>query len=164
MSDINPRFTEHQEYRQAIRELCSEFDGKYWQEVEARAGYPEKFVKALTDAGWLAALIPEQYGGGGLTLTEASVILEEINRSGANSGACHAQMYVMGALLRHGSEEQKRQYLPGIAAGNLRLQSFAVTEPTTGTDTTKTKTFAARSGDRYVVNGQKVWISRIQHS
>jgi acyl-CoA dehydrogenase len=164
MADINPRAHEYQEYRQAVRELCAKFDTKYWQEVEERAGYPDAFVKALTDAGWLAALIPEQYGGGGLNLTEASVILEEINRSGANSGACHAQMYIMGALLRHGSDEQKRQYLPGIARGELRLQSFAVTEPTTGTDTTKTRTMAVRKGDRYIVNGQKVWISRIQHS
>ena len=164
MADINPRFTEHQEYRQAVRELCGQFDSQYWQQVESQAGYPERFVKALTDAGWLAALIPEAYGGGGLSLTEASVILEEINRSGANSGACHAQMYIMGALVRHGSDEQKHTYLPAIAAGGLRLQSFAVTEPTTGSDTTKTKTFAARSGDRYIVNGQKVWISRIQHS
>ena len=164
MADINPRADEYPEYRQAVRELCARFDSKYWQEVEERAGYPEAFVKALTDAGWLAALIPEQYGGGGLTVAEASVILEEINRSGANSGACHAQMYIMGALLRHGAEAQKRQYLPGIASGELRLQSFAVTEPTTGTDTTKTRTTATRRGDCYLVNGQKVWISRIQHS
>jgi len=164
MADINPRAHEYQEYRQAVRELCSQFDSKYWQAVEERNGYPDAFVKALTDAGWLAALIPEQYGGGGLNVTEASVILEEINRSGANSGACHAQMYIMGALLRHGSDEQKRRYLPGIASGELRLQSFAVTEPTTGTDTTKTRTTAVRNGDRYIVNGQKVWISRIQHS
>jgi len=164
MSDINPRAHEYQEYRQAVRELCGQFDSKYWQEVEERNGYPDAFVKALTDAGWLAALIPEQYGGGGLNVTEASVILEEVNRSGANSGACHAQMYIMGALLRHGSEEQKQRYLPGIASGELRLQSFAVTEPTTGTDTTKTRTTAVRKGDRYIVNGQKVWISRIQHS
>jgi len=164
MADINPRAHEYPEYRQAIRELCGQFDSKYWQEVDERAGYPDAFIKALTDAGWLAALIPEQYGGGGLNITEASVILEEINRSGANSGACHAQMYIMGTLLRHGSEEQKAQYLPGIASGQLRLQSFAVTEPTTGTDTTKTRTFATRKGDRYIVNGQKVWISRIQHS
>src|SRR3984957_8852530 len=164
MADINPRFSQFQEYRQAIRDLCRGFDSRYWQQVEEHAGYPEAFVKALTAAGWLAALIPERYGGGGLSLSEASVILEEINRSGANSGACHAQMYIMGALLRHGSEEQKQQYLPAIAAGDLRLQSFAVTEPTTGTDTTKTKTFAARSGDRYIVSGQKVWISRVQHS
>jgi acyl-CoA dehydrogenase len=162
--DINPKSDEYAEYRQAVRELCGRFDNKYWQQVEEEAAYPEAFVKALTDAGWLAALIPEQYGGGGLSITEASVILEEINRSGANSGACHAQMYIMGALLRHGSEEQKTRYLPGIASGELRLQSFAVTEPTTGTDTTKTRTFAQRNGNRYVVNGQKVWISRIQHS
>ena len=164
MADINPRADEYPEYRQAVRELCARFDSKYWQEVEERAGYPDAFVKALTDAGWLAALIPEQYGGGGLSVAEASVILEEINRSGANSGACHAQMYIMGALLRHGSEAQKQQYLPGIASGELRLQSFAVTEPTTGTDTTKTRTTATRRGDCYSVNGQKVWISRIQHS
>lgn len=164
MEDINPRFTEFQEYRQAVRELCSQFGGKYWQEVDEHSAYPEAFVKALTDAGWLAALIPEQYGGGGVSLTEASVILEEINRSGANSGACHAQMYIMSALLRHASEQQKQQYLPAIASGTLRLQSFAVTEPTTGTDTAKTQTFAAKSGDRYIVNGQKVWTSRMQHS
>jgi acyl-CoA dehydrogenase len=164
MADINPRADQYPEYRQAVRDLCARFDSKYWQEVEERAGYPDAFVKALTDAGWLAALIPEQYGGGGLSVAEASVILEEINRSGANSGACHAQMYIMGALLRHGSEAQKQQYLPGIASGELRLQSFAVTEPTTGTDTTKTRTTAARRGDCYLVNGQKVWISRIQHS
>ena len=164
MTDINPRFEEFADYRRAVRELCAHFGSDYWQSVDRRAEYPEAFVKALTDAGWLAALIPEDYGGGGLTVTEASVILEEINRSGANSGACHAQMYIMGALLRHGSDEQKRKYLPDIAAGRLRLQSFAVTEPTTGTDTTKTRTTAVRSGDRYVVNGQKVWTSRMQHS
>ena len=164
MPDINPRFDECADYRRAVRELCAEFGSEYWQRMDERAEYPEAFVKALTDAGWLAALIPEEYGGGGLTVTEASVILEEINRSGANSGACHAQMYIMGALLRHGSDEQKRRYLPDIAAGRLRLQSFAVTEPTTGSDTTKTRTTAVRSGDRYVVNGQKVWTSRMQHS
>ena len=162
--DINPRAAEHHEYRAAIRELCTRFGSDYWQGVDERAAYPEAFVAALTEAGWLAALIPDAYGGGGLTLTEASVILEEINRSGANSGACHAQMYIMGALVRHGSEAQKRQYLPELAAGRLRLQSFAVTEPTTGTDTTQTRTMAVRRGDRYVVNGQKVWISRVQHS
>jgi acyl-CoA dehydrogenase len=164
MGDINPKYEDFREYREAVRDLCSRFDSEYWQRLDERATYPEEFVQALTAAGWLAALIPEEYGGGGLGVTEASVILEEINRSGANSGACHAQMYIMGALLRHGSEEQKRRYLPEIAAGRLRLQSFAVTEPTTGTDTTKTRTTAARKGDRYVVNGQKVWISRIQHS
>jgi acyl-CoA dehydrogenase len=164
MPDINPKFDDYREYREAVRELCAGFGSDYWQAVDARADYPEAFVKALTHAGWLAALIPEEYGGGGLGVTEASVILEEINRSGANSGACHAQMYIMGALLRHGSDEQKRRYLPDIAGGRLRLQSFAVTEPTTGTDTTKTRTVAVRSGDRYIVNGQKVWISRMQHS
>ena len=164
MRDINPRSGEFSEYRGAVRELCAGFGGEYWRGLDERGAYPEAFVRALTDAGWLAALIPEEYGGGGLGVTEASVILEEVNRSGANSGACHAQMYVMGALVRHGSEAQKRAYLPDIAAGRLRLQSFAVTEPTTGTDTTKTRTFAARTGDRYVINGQKVWISRIQHS
>src|SRR3954462_3089587 len=164
MTDINPRAEEFSDYRQTVRELCSRFDNKYWQQIEEASGYPEAFVKALTDAGWLAALIPEEYGGGGLSITEASVILEEINRSGANSGACHAQMYIMGALLRHGSAEQKERYLPRIAAGELRLQSFAVTEPTTGTDTTRISTFARRVGDRYVVTGQKVWISRVQHS
>jgi acyl-CoA dehydrogenase len=164
LTDINPRAAEHAEYRKGVRDLCAAFDSKYWQSVDERAGYPEDFVKALTDAGWLAALIPTEYGGGGLSLTEASVILEEINRSGANSGACHAQMYIMGTLLRHGSPEQKQAYLPRIASGELRLQSFAVTEPTTGTDTTKLRTIAERRGDTYVVNGQKVWISRIQHS
>jgi acyl-CoA dehydrogenase len=164
VTDINPRSAQHEEYRRAVRELCAGFDSNYWRSLDERAEYPEAFVKALTDAGWLAALIPEDHGGGGLGVTEASVILEEINRSGANSGACHAQMYVMGALVRHGSDEQKRRYLPDIAAGRLRLQSFAVTEPTTGTDTTKTKTIAVRHGDTYIVNGQKVWISRIQHS
>src|SRR5271167_4103902 len=164
MADINPYSDRFTEYRQAIRELCGQFGSKYWHEIEEQAGYPEAFVKAVTDAGWLAGLIPEQYGGGGLSLEEASVILEEINRAGANSGACHAQMYIMGTLLRHGSLEQKQRYLPKIADGELRLQSFAVTEPTSGTDTTKIKTFAERQGARFIVNGQKVWISRVQHS
>jgi acyl-CoA dehydrogenase len=164
MKDINPRADDYHEYRTGVRELCARFDSAYWQRVEEGAGYPEEFVAALTESGWLAALIPERYGGGGLGVTEASVILEEINRSGANSGACHAQMYIMGTLLRHGSEERKQRFLPGIASGALRLQAFAVTEPTTGTDTTRIKTFAAKAGDRYLVNGQKVWISRVQHS
>jgi acyl-CoA dehydrogenase len=164
MSDINPRDSEHAEYRRGVRELCAKFDSAYWQEVDSRAGYPEQFVKALTEAGWLSALIPAEYGGGGMNVTEASVILEEINRSGANSGACHAQMYIMGTLLRHGSADQKRRYLPAIANGEVRLQSFAVTEPTAGTDTTKIKTTAVRRRDTYVVNGQKIWISRVQHS
>jgi acyl-CoA dehydrogenase len=164
MTEINPRDREHIQIRMALRDLCGSFSSEYWHKVEAESGYPEEFVKALTEAGWLSALIPEAYGGGDASLTEASVIMEEINRSGANSGACHAQMYIMGALLRHGSEEQKKKYLPKIAAGELRLQSFAVTEPNTGTDTTKTKTFAEKRGDHYVVNGQKVFISRIPHS
>jgi acyl-CoA dehydrogenase len=155
---------DHQDIRDAMRALCAEFPPEYHREVDQARGYPEAFVDALTKAGWLAALIPEAYGGPGLGLTEASIIMEEINRSGGNSGACHGQMYNMGTLVRHGSEAQKRLYLPKIASGELRLQSMGVTEPTTGTDTTKIKTTAVRQGDRYVVNGQKVWISRIQHS
>ncbi|GGR33872.1 acyl-CoA dehydrogenase family protein [Deinococcus ruber] len=151
------------ELREPVRDLCARFDTHYWRQAE-KDGYPEAFVKALTEAGWLAALIPEEYGGAGLNLTEASVILEEINRSGANSGACHAQMYIMGTLLRHGSQTQKDEYLPRIASGELRLQSFGVTEPTTGSDTTRLKTTATRKGDGYVVQGQKVWTSRLQHS
>jgi acyl-CoA dehydrogenase len=154
----------HQELREALRALCNSFDSAYWQRIDQARGYPEEFVTALTGAGWLAALIPQEYGGSGLGLAEASVIMEEINFSGGNAGSCHGQMYNMGTLLRHGSEAQKRRYLPDIATGKLRLQSMAVTEPTTGTDTTQLKTTAVRKGDRYVVNGQKVWISRIQHS
>jgi len=164
MADINPRAREYHEYRESVRDLCRGFGSDYWQRMEADATYPEAFVRALTEAGWLSVLIPTEFGGGGLGVTEASVILEEINRSGANSGACHAQMYIMGTLLRHGSPAQKQRYLPRIASGELRLQSFAVTEPTSGTDTTRISTFARREGDRYVVNGQKVWISRVQHS
>ncbi len=141
-----------------------QFPAAYFREIDEKRGYPDAFVVALTKAGWLAALIPQEYGGSGLGLTEASIIMEEINRSGGNSGACHGQMYNMGTLLRHGSEAQKRAYLPKIASGELRLQSMGVTEPTTGTDTTKIKTTAVRKGDRYVVNGQKVWISRVLHS
>ena len=154
----------HAELRAGVRALCNQYDGAYWQRIDEERGYPEAFVKALTDAGWLSALIPEEYGGSGLTLTEASIIMEEINRSGGNSGACHGQMYNMGTVLRHGSEAQKRRYLPKIATGELRLQSMAVTEPSAGTDTTKIKTTAVKKGDRYVVNGQKVWTSRVQHS
>jgi acyl-CoA dehydrogenase len=150
--------------REALRDLCSRYDSAYWQQVDHERGYPEAFVTAITEAGWLAALIPEQFGGSGLGLAEASVIMEEINLSGGNAGSCHGQMYNMGTLLRHGSDEQKKLYLPKIASGELRLQSMAVTEPTTGTDTTKLKTTAVKKGDRYVINGQKVWISRIQHS
>src|ERR1700690_4033545 len=146
---------DRQAIREAVRALCKDFPDPYWREVDKNEQYPQAFVHALTSSGYLAALIPEEYGGSGLGIMEASVILEEINRSGGNSGACHAQMYIMGSLLRHGSEQQKRQYLPRIASGELRLQSFAVTEPTTGTDTTKLKTTAVRQGDRYVINGQK---------
>ena len=154
----------HQDIRDAIRALCEQFPAEYFRQVDEERGYPEAFVDALTQAGWLAALIPQAYGGSGLGMVEASVIMEEINRAGGNSGACHGQMYNMGTLLRHGSTVQKDFYLPKIAKGGLRLQSMGVTEPTTGTDTTKIKTMAVRKGDRYVVNGQKVWISRIQHS
>ena len=154
----------HQDIRDAIRDLCAQFPAEYFRQIDEERGYPEAFVDALTQAGWLAALIPQAYGGSGLGMVEASVIMEEINRAGGNSGACHGQMYNMGTLLRHGSTAQKDFYLPKIAKGELRLQSMGVTEPTTGTDTTKIKTTAVRKGDRYVVNGQKVWISRIQHS
>ena len=154
----------HRELREGVRAVCRQFDSAYWQKIDEDRGYPEAFVDALTQAGWLSALIPEEYGGSGLTLTEASVIMEEINRSGGNSGACHGQMYNMGTVLRHGNDSQKREYLPKIATGELRLQSMAVTEPTAGTDTTKIKTVAIRKGDRYVINGQKVWTSRVQHS
>jgi acyl-CoA dehydrogenase len=154
----------HQEIRDAIRELCARFPGEYFRELEHRGAYPDSFVQALTESGWLAALIPQEYGGAGLGLTEASVILEEINRSGATSGVCHGQMYNMGTLLRHGSQAQKQRYLPKIARGELRLQSMAVTEPDAGTDTTRIRTHARREGERYVVNGTKVWISRVLHS
>ena len=152
------------EIREAVGALCAQYDSAYWQKVDDARGYPEAFVDALTKAGWMAALIPESYGGSGLGLAEASVVMEEINRRGGNSGACHGQMYNMNTLLRHGSEAQKRLYLPQLASGELRLQSMGVPEPTTGTDTTQIKTVAERRGDKYVVNGQKVWISRIQHS
>ena len=154
----------HQDLRDAIRALCARFPDTYFRRVDAERGYPVEFVDALTQAGWLAALIPQEYGGAGLGLAEASVIMEEINRCGGNAGACHGQMYNMGTLLRHGSAQQKARWLPPIARGELRLQSMGVTEPTTGTDTTKIKTTAVRRGDRWVVNGQKVWISRVQHS
>ena len=154
----------HQEIRDAVRALCAGFPDAYHRDVDTRRAYPQEFVSALTRAGWLAALIPQQYGGSGLGLAEASVVMEEINRSGANAGACHGQMYNMGTLLRHGSEAQKQHFLPRIASGEWRLQSMGVTEPDTGSDTTRIKTMAVKKGDRYVVNGQKVWISRVQHS
>ncbi|EDZ44271.1 MAG: acyl-CoA/acyl-ACP dehydrogenase [Planktotalea sp.] len=154
----------YQDIRDAVRALCAEFPPEYHRQIDQDRSYPEAFVDALTKAGWMAALIPEEYGGSGLGLTEASVIMEEINRSGGNSGACHGQLYNMGTLLRHGSNAQKQKYLPRIASGELRLQSMGVTEPTTGTDTTKIKTKAEKRGEKYVINGQKVWISRVQHS
>ena len=154
----------HQDLRAAVREICATFPDAYWRELDAKRAYPETFVKALTEAGYLAALIPEEFGGSGLGIAEAAVIMEEINRSGANAGACHAQMYTMGTLLRHGSDVQKREYLPKIASGELRLQAFGVSEPTTGSDTTQLKTMAVKKGDRYVVRGQKIWISRAEHS
>jgi acyl-CoA dehydrogenase len=160
----DPAAHPYQDIRDGVRALCAQFPDEYHRKVDAARTYPEAFVDALTRAGWLAAMIPQEYGGSGLGLTEASVIMEEINRSGGNSGACHGQMYNMGTLLRHGSEAQKKRYLPRIASGELRLQSMGVTEPTTGTDTTRIRTTAVRKGDRYVVNGQKVWISRVQHS
>ena len=164
MSQALPAIDEHQDIRDAVRQLCAGFDSTYWQSVDEQRGYPEAFVDALTQAGWLAALIPQQFGGSGLNLTQASVIMEEINLSGGNAGACHGQMYNMGTVLRHGSDLQKQTYLPRIASGEWRLQSMAVTEPGTGSDTTRLKTTAVKRGYRYVVNGQKVWISRVQHS
>ncbi|HCO08910.1 MAG TPA: acyl-CoA dehydrogenase [Acinetobacter ursingii] len=152
------------EIREAVRALCAQFPDEYHRKIDEEKGYPEEFVDALTHAGWLAAMIPEEYGGSGLGLAEATVVMEEINRSGGNAGACHGQMYNMGTLLRHGSKAQKELYLPKIASGEWRLQSMGVTEPTAGTDTTKIRTTAVKKGDKYVVNGQKVWISRIQHS
>jgi len=154
----------HDSLRQNVREVCRRFPDAYWRDLEVRREYPTEFVSTLTRAGYLAALIPEQYGGAGLGITEAALILEEINKSGANAAACHAQMYIMAMLTRHGSEEQKRTYLPSIANGDLRLQAFGVTEPTTGSDTTQLKTMAVRKGDRYIVNGQKVFVSRAEHS
>ena len=154
----------YQDIRDAIRALAAQLPSDYFRRVDEDKAYPEIFVNALTQAGWLAALIPQEYGGSGLGLTEATVIMEEINRCGGNAGACHGQMYNMNTLLRHGSTAQKERYLPRIATGELRLQSMAVTEPTTGTDTTQLKTMAVKKGDRYIINGQKVWTSRVQHS
>ena len=156
--------TSYADLREGVRALCTQFDSAYWQKVDEARAYPEAFVDALTKAGWMSALIPEEHGGSGLTLTEASVIMEEVTRTGGNAGCCHGQMYNMNTLLRNGSEAQKRKYLPKIASGELRMQAMGVTEPTAGTDTTRIKTVAVKKGDRYVVNGQKVWTSRLQHS
>ncbi len=159
------QLTEQQQLiREAVRKLCQQFPDAYWRELDRSQTYPDAFVAALTQAGWLSAPIPEEFGGAGLGITEASLILEEINRSGGNAAACHAQMYIMGTLLRYGSEEQKRRYLPKIATGALRLQAFAVTEPAAGSETTRIQTMAVRKGDRYIVNGQKIFISRAEHS
>ncbi|MEN9538221.1 MAG: hypothetical protein RLZZ126_456 [Pseudomonadota bacterium] len=154
----------HSEIREAVRALCAQFTDEYHRKIDAARGYPEEFVDALTKAGWMAALIPQEYGGSGLSMAEASVIMEEVNRSGGNAGACHGQMYVMNAIVRSGSQKQKEEYLPRIASGQMRIQSMGVTEPTTGSDTTKLKTSAVKKDGRWVINGQKVWISRIQHS
>ncbi len=154
----------HAEIREEVRKLCARFPGEYWRELDTRRGYPTEFVRALTEAGYLGALIPEEYGGAGLPLSAAAAILETIHAEGCNGAACHAQMYIMGTILKHGSAAQKARYLPGIAEGTLRLQAFGVTEPTSGTDTTSLRTFARREGDRYIVNGQKIWTSRAEHS
>jgi alkylation response protein AidB-like acyl-CoA dehydrogenase len=155
---------DYADIRESVRKVCADFPGAYWRDLETKEAYPTEFVQALTKSGFLGALIPEEYGGSGMPLRAAAVILEEIHASGCNAGACHAQMYTMGTVLRHGSDAQKKQYLPAIASGELRLQAFGVTEPTSGTDTTKLKTRAVRDGDSYVVNGQKVWTSRALHS
>jgi acyl-CoA dehydrogenase len=154
----------HQDLREAVRELCARYPDEYWRNLDAEDGYPEEFVETLTKAGWLSVLIPVEYGGSGLGIREASVVLEEVNKSGGNSAACHAQMYIMGTLLRHGNEDQKRRYLPGIASGGLRLQAFGVTEPNSGSETTRIQTTAVRAGDGYRINGEKVFISRAEHS
>ncbi len=155
---------DHKDIREAVARLCADFPGEYWRKLDEERAYPTKFVNALTEAGYLATLIPEEYGGAGLTISAAAAVLEEIQRAGCNGAACHAQMYVMGTVLRHGSAEQKSRYLPAIASGELRLQAFGVTEPTSGTDTTSIRTFARREGDHYVVSGQKIWTSRAEHS
>jgi acyl-CoA dehydrogenase len=159
-----PLGLDYAEIREGVRRICAGFPGSYWRDLDAQEAYPAEFVRALTEAGYLGALIPEEYGGAGLPIRAGSVILEEIHASGCNAGACHAQMYIMGTLLRHGSVEQKQHYLPQIASGDLRLQAFGVTEPTSGSDTTKLKTRAVRHEDHYVVDGQKVWTSRALHS
>ena len=164
MNHLSNQTEDFSDIRDAVRSLCQGYPGEYWREKDRKREYPTEFVQALTDSGFLAVLIPEIYGGSELGIQEAAAILEEIHKSGCNGAACHAQMYIMGTLLRHGSEEQKQKYLPGIASGELRLQAFGVTEPGSGTDTTSIRTFAKREGDEYVVNGQKVWTSRAEHS
>ena len=158
------RSRSHADIRDGVRRLCARFPGAYWQALDRERAYPTEFVNALTAEGWLSILIPEAYGGAGLPVSAAAAVLEEIHRSGGNGAACHAQMYIMGALLRHGSDEQKQRWLPAIASGEVRLQAFGVTEPDSGTDTTRIATMARRDGDHYVVNGRKIWISRAEHS
>src|SRR5216110_2659804 len=165
MTAINLSLTdERRALRAGVLEICKHYPGEYWRDLDTRREYPEKFVKELTQAGYLAALIPQEFGGAGLGMAEGALILETIHAAGGNAAACHAQMYIMGTLLRHGSADQKRKYLPKIATGELRLQAFGVTEPNSGSDTTQLQTTAVRTGDRYVVNGQKVWMSRAEHS
>ena len=164
MMTMTEMTAQRDEIRAAVKQLCERFPAVYWRELDQKREYPTEFVKAMTAAGWLAALIPEEYGGAGLSVSAACTILQEVNHNGGHAAACHAQMYIMGTLLRHGSEEQKRRYLPRIASGELRLQAFGVTEPNAGSETTRISTFARRDGDRYVVNGQKIFISRAMHS
>ena len=164
VNDLDAQEIMINEVRDSVAKLCSDFQGEYWRKLDREQGYPTEFVKALTDAGFLGALIPEEYGGVGLGMVAASVILEEIHNQGCNAAACHAQMYTMGTVLRHGSDEQKKEYLPKIADGSLRLQAFGVTEPTSGTDTTSLRTVAVRDGNEYIINGQKIWTSRAEHS
>jgi len=163
-AEAHAAYDSHQDIRDAVAKLCEGFPGEYWRKLDRAMAYPTEFVQALTSSGYLAVLIPEEYGGAGLKIGAGSAILEEVHRAGCNAGACHAQMYTMGTVLRHGSEEQKKKFLPGIASGELRLQAFGVTEPTSGTDTSSLKTMARREGDHYVVNGQKIWTSRAEHS
>ena len=155
---------DYQDIRDAVQQLCQDYPGEYWRQCDRDQAYPQAFVQVLTDSGYLAALIPEEYGGSGLPISAGAAILETIHHAGCNAAACHAQMYTMGTLLRHGSDEQKQQYLPGIADGSLRLQAFGVTEPGSGTDTTALRTTARREGDSYIINGQKIWTSRAEHS
>src|SRR5829696_3699850 len=164
MADVVETAADYPEIREAVVRLCAQFPGEYWRALDRENRYPSEFVNALTEAGYLSVLIPEEYGGSGLPLSAAAAILEEVQRAGCNGAACHAQMYTMGTVLRHGSPEQKRRYLPDIASGRLRLQAFGVTEPASGIDTTSLKTFARREGDHYVVRGQKIWTSRVEHS
>jgi acyl-CoA dehydrogenase len=162
--EAHVEYDDHRDIRQAVAKLCEQYPGEYWRKLDREMAYPTEFVNALTQSGYLAVLIPEEYGGAGLKIGAGAAILEEVHRAGCNAGACHAQMYTMGTVLRHGSEAQKRQWLPRIASGELRLQAFGVTEPTSGTDTSSIKTFARREGDHYIVNGQKIWTSRAEHS